>query len=57
MLDSAHRKTILILTLAVALVSALLAIIVQEEIRERLGPAFYVVGLAIAGCVLLVLAG
>ncbi|MFM1852180.1 MAG: hypothetical protein RIS54_1864 [Verrucomicrobiota bacterium] len=30
MLDSAHRKTILILTLAVALVSALLAIIVQE---------------------------
>ncbi len=57
MLDSAHRKTILILTLAVALVSALLATIVQEEIRERLGPAFYVVGLAIAGCVLLVLAG
>jgi PAS domain-containing protein len=57
MLDSAHRKTILILTLAVALVSALLAIIVQEEIRERLGPALYVVGLAIAGCVLLVLAG
>ncbi|MFZ9682061.1 MAG: histidine kinase dimerization/phospho-acceptor domain-containing protein [Cephaloticoccus sp.] len=36
---------------------ALLALIIQEDIRERLGPAFYVVGLAIVGCVLLVLGG
>lgn len=57
MLDAAHRKTILILTLAIALVAALLALVVQDELRERLGPAFYVVGLAIIGCVLLVLAG
>lgn len=57
MLESAHRKTILILTLAVALVCALIALIVQEDIQERLGSAFYIVGMSIAGCVLLVLAG
>jgi PAS domain S-box-containing protein len=57
MLESAHRKTILILTLAVALVCALIALIVQEDIHERLGSAFYIIGMSIAGCVLLVLAG
>ncbi|MCB1104501.1 MAG: PAS domain S-box protein [Opitutaceae bacterium] len=57
MLESAHRKTILILTLAVALVCALIALIIQEDLRERLGSSFYIVGMAIAGCVLLVLAG
>jgi hypothetical protein len=55
--DSANRKTILILTLSISLVVALLALIAQEDLREKLGSAFYVVGLAIIGCVLLVLAG
>lgn len=56
-MDSAQRKTILILALALSLVVALLALVAQEELRERLGPAFYVVGLAMIGCILLVLAG
>lgn len=57
MLNPAHRKTILILGLAVALVSALLALVLQDDLRERLGTSFYVVGMAIIACVLLVLAG
>ncbi len=57
MLESAHRKTILILTLSLALVISLLALIVQDELREHLGSAFYIVGLSIIGCILLVLAG
>jgi PAS domain S-box-containing protein len=57
MLESAHRKTILILTLSIALVTALIALVLQDDLRERLGSSFYVVGLAIIGCVLLVLAG
>src|SRR3954465_8035549 len=51
------RKTILILSLALSLVAALIAIALQEDIRERLGEAYWVVGLAIIGCVLLVLSG
>lgn len=57
MLEAAHRKTILILALAVALVSALIALLLQDDIRERLGSSFYIIGMAIIGCVLLVLAG
>jgi PAS domain S-box-containing protein len=57
MLESATRKTILILALTLALVFALLAMVLQEDVREKLGPAFYVIGFAIIGCVLLVLAG
>lgn len=57
MFDTAHRKTILILGLALALVLALIALVVQEDVREKLGPVFYVLGFAIIGCVLLVLTG
>ncbi|MCF7687138.1 MAG: PAS domain S-box protein [Cephaloticoccus sp.] len=57
MLDSAQRKTILILTLAIALVISLLVLIAQDELREILGPSFYIIGLSIIGCILLVLAG
>jgi predicted tellurium resistance membrane protein TerC len=57
MFDSAYRKTILILGLTLALVLSLIALVVQEEVREKLGPLFYVLGFAIIGCVLLVLAG
>lgn len=54
---SVHRKTILILALAFALVVALITLVSQDDLRERLGPTFYILGLAIIGCVLLVLAG
>jgi PAS domain S-box-containing protein len=52
-----YRKTILILSLAVSLVAALIGIMMQEDLRERLGDAYWVLGLAIIGCVLLVLSG
>lgn len=51
------RKTILILLLALSLVAALIAIALQEDLRQRLGSAYWVIGLAIIGCVLLVLSG
>ncbi len=57
MFEAAYRKTLLILTLAIALVVALLGLVAEEDLREKLGPAFYVIGFAISGCVLLVLAG
>jgi PAS domain S-box-containing protein len=56
-MESVHRKTILILTLAFALVVALLTLVSQDDLRQRMGPSFYIVGLAMIGCVLLVLAG
>jgi PAS domain S-box-containing protein len=52
-----HRKTILILALALSLVVALLSIVSDEQVRERLGPVYWILGLAIIGCVLLVLSG
>jgi PAS domain S-box-containing protein len=52
-----QRKTILILALTLSLVVALLAIVLDEQIRDRLGPAYWVIGLAIIGCILLVLTG
>ncbi len=57
MFDTAHRKTVLILGLSLALVLALLALVFEPGVRETLGPLFYILGLAITGCVLLVLAG
>ena len=54
---SMQRKTILIFSLAGSLVVALIAIISQEELRERLGETYWVLALAIIGCVLLVLVG
>lgn len=51
------RKTILILSLSVSLVAALIAIAMQEDLRERMGNAYWILGLAIVGCVLLVLSG
>jgi len=52
-----HRKTILILLLTLSLVAALIGIVLQEDLRERLGDTYWVLGLAIIGCVLLVLSG
>jgi PAS domain S-box-containing protein len=52
-----QRKTVLLLGLSLSLVAALVAIIVDEQVRDQLGPAYWIVALAIVGCVLLVLAG
>lgn len=52
-----HRKTILILSLTLSLVAALIGIAMQEELRDRLGDAYWILGLSIIGCVLLVLSG
>ncbi len=52
-----HRKTVLILALVISLIAGLAAIILQEDVRERLGDQYFVVALTIIGCVLLVLSG
>ena len=57
MISPQQRKTVLILSLALSLAVALIAIIAEEDLREKLGSLFYVIGFAITGCVLLVLAG
>ena len=56
-MDSMKRKTGLILALAAALVVALAGIVTDENVRERLGTAYYLIALSIIGCVLLLLAG
>ncbi|PAW66015.1 MAG: hypothetical protein B9S34_09185 [Opitutia bacterium Tous-C1TDCM] len=61
MAENQTRKTFFILALASSLVAALIAVVVKvvtdDELRERLGDTYYVMTLAIIGCVLLVLAG
>ena len=52
-----QRKTFFILALALSLVVALVAVILDQELRERLGTNYYVIGFAIIGCVLMVLVG
>ena len=57
MADNNKRKTFFILTLSFSLMAALVAVVVRvvtdEELRERLGDTYYVLALAIIGCVLL----
>jgi len=57
MAENTKRKTFFILALAFSLVVALLAVVVDDELREKLGAKYYILGLAIIGSVLLVLAG
>jgi PAS domain S-box-containing protein len=61
MAENSHRKTFFILALALSLAIALIAVVVKvstdDELRDRLGNTYYVMTLAIIGCVLLVLAG
>jgi PAS domain S-box-containing protein len=57
MISPQQRKTVLILSLALSLAVALIAIVAEEDLREKLGSLFYVIGFAITGCVLLVLTG
>jgi len=52
-----RRKTVLIFSLAISLLAALAAIITQESVQEKLGESYYVLCLALIGCILLVLAG
>ncbi|MBI5425450.1 MAG: PAS domain S-box protein [Opitutae bacterium] len=47
----------MVLSLVIALISALAGIILQDDLREKLGTNYYVLSLAIIGCVLLVLSG
>jgi PAS domain S-box-containing protein len=52
-----RRKTVMIFSLAIALLMALGAIITQESLQDKLGESYYVLCLALIGCILLVLAG
>jgi PAS domain S-box-containing protein len=57
MADSNQRKTFFILALAFSLVVAAVAVIADEDLREKLGNTYYVFGFVIIGCVALVLSG
>ena len=57
MAENPNRKTFFILALAFSLVVALIAIIADEDLREKLGTTYYIIALAIIGSVLLILAG
>jgi PAS domain S-box-containing protein len=61
MADNSKRKTFFILTLAFSLMAALIAVVFRvmndDELRDRLGNEYYILTLAMIGCVLLVLAG
>jgi PAS domain S-box-containing protein len=57
MAENPRRKTVFLLALASSLVVALIAVVADADLRERLGPRYYVLSLSIIGCVLLVLAG
>jgi PAS domain S-box-containing protein len=50
------RKTTFVLILAFALILAWGAIITDEQVRNHLGGTLYIIGFAITGCMLLVLA-
>ncbi|HXN35775.1 MAG TPA: histidine kinase dimerization/phospho-acceptor domain-containing protein, partial [Opitutaceae bacterium] len=50
------RKTLFALVLGFALSVAWVAIITDEQVREHLGSNLYIIGLAITGCMLLMLA-
>lgn len=57
MAENSQRKTFLLLALAFSLVVALVALVLDEDLRDKLGTTYYVIGLAIIGSVLLLLAG
>lgn len=54
---SVRRQTYLILGLALSLATAIVVIAADDELRERLGTAYWLLGLALIGSILLVLAG
>jgi PAS domain S-box-containing protein len=54
---SIRRQTVMILGLAASLTVALIVIATDEGLRDRLGDTYWVIGLALIGSILLVLAG
>ncbi|MCU0792762.1 MAG: ATP-binding protein [Opitutaceae bacterium] len=54
---SIRRQTFMILGLAASLSAALVVIATDEELRGRLGTTYWIIGLALIGSILLVLAG
>jgi PAS domain S-box-containing protein len=54
---SMKRKTTFVLVIAVALIMAWVAIITDEKTREHLGSTLYIIGFAITGCMVMMLAG
>src|SRR5436853_7145100 len=61
MAETSRRKTFFILALAASLAVSLIAVVVKvmtdEVLREHMGETYYIMTLAMIGCVLLVLAG
>jgi len=53
---SMKRKTAFVMVLAFALLMAWGAIITDEQVRDKLGGTLYIIGFAITGCMLLILA-
>ncbi|HEY4988872.1 MAG TPA: histidine kinase dimerization/phospho-acceptor domain-containing protein, partial [Opitutaceae bacterium] len=51
------RKTTFVLVIAVALIMAWIAIITDEKTRDHLGSTLYIIGFAITGCMVMLLAG
>ncbi len=54
---SIRRQTVMILGLAASLTVALIVIATDEDLRDRLGTTYWVIGLSLIGAILLVLAG
>jgi len=52
-----RRKTTFVLFLVFALILAWVVIITDKQVRDHLGSTLYVIGFAITGCMILVLAG
>ena len=51
------RKTTFVLFLVCALITAWVVIITDKQVRDHLGSTLYIIGFAITGCMILVLAG
>ncbi len=54
---NSQRKMWMVWALVVSLIAGLATIILQEDVREKLGDNYYIISLSIIGCVLLVLSG
>lgn len=57
MADLFRRKTFMILALAVSLGLAVVALALDASLRDALGQSYWILGFAMIGCILLVLAG
>ncbi len=54
---NSQRKTWMVWALVISLIAGLATIVLQEDVREKLGDNYYIISLSIIGCVLLVLSG